>query len=180
MSVHSRRSATDTSLRWLSCNITCRRLAPDNLLKAGDQLLAFTSTGVLRTASFPEDLIDDLGARRDHRSQFPAVDDLGCPGGGVPGQPGDLRDADAMVAHQAHERGPELARRPAVPDARRRADSFEHLPDVPRVERGAEVSGEYQPGVLPSFPGQEPLISLAVQESAERLHRHLGKAEGAA
>ena len=112
MSVHSRRSATDTSLRWLSCNITCRRLAPDNLLKAGDQLLAFTSTGVLRTASFPEDLIDDLGARRDHRSQFPAVDDLGCPGGGVSGQPGDLLDADAAVAHQAHERGPQTT--PAV------------------------------------------------------------------
>jgi len=108
MSVHSRRSATDTSLRWLSCNITCRRLAPDNLLKAGDQLLAFTSTGVLRTASFPEDLVHDLGARGDHRSQFPAVDNLGCPGGGVPGQPGDLLDADAAVAQYRGWPGPRV------------------------------------------------------------------------
>jgi hypothetical protein len=29
------------------------------------------------------------------------VDNLGYPGGGVPGQPGDLLDADAPVAHQA-------------------------------------------------------------------------------
>ena len=58
-----------------------------------------------RLRSFPEDLIHDLGACRDHRSQFPAVDNFGCPGGGVPGQPGDLLDADAMIAHQAYERG---------------------------------------------------------------------------
>ena len=84
------------------------------------------------------------------------------------------------VAHQAHERGPELARRPAIPDARRSADPFKHLPDVPLAERGAKVSGEYQPGVLPSCTGQEPLTCLAVTESAEPLHRHLGKAERAA
>jgi hypothetical protein len=95
----------------------------------------------------------------------------------VSDQPGDLLDADAIVAHQADERGPELARRPVVPDRRRGADSFEHLPDVPRVQRGAEMSREHQPGVLPSFTGQDPVISLAVQDSAERLHRQPGKAE---
>jgi hypothetical protein len=35
----------------------------------------------------------------DYRSQFPAVDNLGCPGGGVSDQPGDLFDADAAVVH---------------------------------------------------------------------------------
>jgi hypothetical protein len=41
-----------------------------------------------------EDLIHDLGSGRDHRPQFPAVHDLGCPGGGVPDQPSDLFDAN--------------------------------------------------------------------------------------
>ena len=35
-----------------------------------------------------EDLAHDLGACCDHWSQLPAVHNLGCPGGGVPGQPG--------------------------------------------------------------------------------------------
>jgi hypothetical protein len=51
--------------------------------------------------AFAEEFVHDLGAGGDHRSQFAAVDDLGCPGGGVPGQPGDLLDADPAVAQQA-------------------------------------------------------------------------------
>ena len=35
--------------------------------------------------------------------QFPAVSNLGCPGGGTADEPGDLLHADAAVAHQAHE-----------------------------------------------------------------------------
>jgi hypothetical protein len=36
------------------------------------------------TLPSPEDVIHDLGACGDHGPQFPAVDDLGCAGGGVP------------------------------------------------------------------------------------------------
>src|SRR6516164_9190750 len=62
-----------------------------------------------------EELVHDLGAGGDHRPQLAPVHDLGGAGGGVPGQPGDLLDADPAVAQQADERGPQLARRPAVP-----------------------------------------------------------------
>jgi hypothetical protein len=41
-----------------------------------------------------EELVHDQGAGGDDRPQFAAVDDLGGPGGGVPGQAGDLLDAD--------------------------------------------------------------------------------------
>src|SRR5690348_13645026 len=40
-----------------------------------------------------EELVHDLGAFGDHRSQFAAVDDLGGAGGGVPDEAGDLLDA---------------------------------------------------------------------------------------
>jgi len=43
-----------------------------------------------------EELVHDLGAGGDHPPQLPAVQHLGCPGGGVPGQPGDLLDADPV------------------------------------------------------------------------------------
>ena len=77
------------------------------------QLDAFRSAGALappvtvpadasaQTSS--EELVHDLGAGGDHRPQFPAVDDLGGAGRGVPGQAGDLLDADPAVAHQADE-----------------------------------------------------------------------------
>jgi hypothetical protein len=123
-----------------------------------------------------EELVHDLGAGGDHRPQLPAVDDLGGPGGSVPGQPGDLLDADPAVAQQADEGGPQLARRPAVPDLRRRTDPLEHLPDVARVQRGAEVGGEHQAGVLPAFPGREPLVRMLFLQSTQRLHRQLGRA----
>ena len=41
-----------------------------------------------------EELVHDFGAGGDHRPQFPPVDDLGGPGGGAPGEAGDLLDAD--------------------------------------------------------------------------------------
>jgi len=101
----------------------------------------------------PENLIHYLGTCRNHCPQFSAVYDLCCPSGGVPRQPGDLLNADPAVAHQAHERGPQLAWRPAVADAGRLAYAFEHLPDVRRVEGGAAMGGEHQPGVLrPTTP----------------------------
>src|SRR5262249_3743524 len=134
----------------------------------------------LRTApglTSSEDLIHDFGACRDHRSQFPAVHNLGCPGGSVSDQPGDFFDAYPAVAHQAHERGPELAWCPAIADPRRIAYAFEHLPDVPRVERGAEMGREHQPTVLPPSPGQQPFVSLTLQQRMECLDRHLGKAK---
>ena len=57
---------------------------------------------------------------------------------------------------------------------------LEHLPDVPRVQRGAEMDGEHQPGILPSSAGQEPLVRLGFPQQAERLSRHYGQGEGAA
>ena len=68
----------------------------------------------------------------------------------MPGQPGDLLDADPAMAHQAHERGPQLTWRPVIADARRFAYPPEHLPDVPCIEGGAEVGCE----VLPPSPGR--------------------------
>ncbi len=48
-----------------------------------------------------EENVHDLGSGGDYRSQFPAVHDLGGPGGGMPDEPGDLLDADPAVAQQA-------------------------------------------------------------------------------
>jgi hypothetical protein len=63
---------------------------------------------------------------------------------------------------KADERGPQLARRPAVPGSGPGADAFEHLADVARVQRGAQMVREHQPGILPAFSGGEPLTGLAV------------------
>ena len=76
----------------------------------------------------------------------------------MPDEPGDLLDADTVMAHQAHEGSPQLAWRPAVSDTCCLAYPPEHLPDVRRVEGGAETGREYQPGVLPSFTGQDPFF----------------------
>ena len=57
-----------------------------------------------------EELVHDLGAGGDDGPQFAAVDDLGGAGGGVPGQAGDLLDADPAVAQQADEGGAQLPR----------------------------------------------------------------------
>jgi hypothetical protein len=70
-----------------------------------------------------EELVHDLGAGGDDGSWFASVDDLGRADGGVPGQAGDLLDADSLVAHQADEGGAQLARGPAVPDASLGADA---------------------------------------------------------
>ena len=56
-----------------------------------------------------EELVHDLGDCGNDRPQFASVDDLGGSGAGVPYQPGDLLDADATVAQQTDERGPQLA-----------------------------------------------------------------------
>jgi hypothetical protein len=71
-----------------------------------------------------EEFVHDFGAGGDDRPQFAAVDDLGGPGGGVPGQASDFLDADAAVAEQADERGPQFAGRPAVPGPGLGADAF--------------------------------------------------------
>src|SRR5436190_9706988 len=81
-----------------------------------------------------EELVHDLGAGGDDGPQFPAVDDLGGPGGGVPDEAGDLFDGDPLVAHQADECGAQLARGPAVPGPGLVTDAFEHLADVARVQ----------------------------------------------
>src|SRR6266568_9333816 len=117
--------------------------------------------GAARGLGSCEELVHDLGAGGDDGPQFAAVDDLGGAGGGVPGQAGDLLDADPAVAQQADEGGAQLPRGPAVPDPGLGADPFEHLADVARVQRGAQVVGEHQPGVLPAVAGCEPLPGLA-------------------
>jgi hypothetical protein len=113
-----------------------------------------------------EELVHDLGADGDDGSQFAAVDDFGGAGGGVPGQAGDLLDADPAVAQQADEGGAQLARCPAVPGPGLGADPLEHFPDVAWVQGGAAAGGEDQPGVLPAVPGREPLGGLAVRPGA--------------
>src|SRR5258706_7093240 len=110
-----------------------------------------------------EELVHDLGAGGDDGAEFAAVDDLGGAGGGVPDEAGDLLDGDSLVAHQADEGGAQLARGPAVPDAGLGTDPFEHLADVARVQRGAQLVREHQPGVLPVLPGREPFAGLGVR-----------------
>src|SRR5689334_14107256 len=64
-----------------------------------------------------EDLVHDLGAGRDHRAQFTAVDDFGGAGAGMPSQAGDLLDRHALVAHHAHERmAPQAGQQPSARD----------------------------------------------------------------
>ena len=69
-------------------------------------------------------------------------------------QPGGRVTGDRRLACTGSRRlgGPQLARCPAVPDLGLVADPFEHLPDVPRVQRGAQMVREHQPGILPAFP----------------------------
>lgn len=55
-----------------------------------------------------EDLVHDLGACRDHWPELAAIDDLGCPSRRVSDEPGDLLEADPVMAHEAHERGAQL------------------------------------------------------------------------
>src|SRR5206468_512449 len=93
-----------------------------------------------RGLGFCEELVHDLGAGGDDGPEFAAVDDLGGAGGGVPGEAGDLLDGDSLVAQQADEGGAQLARGPAVPGTRLDADALEHLPDVSRVQRGAQLA----------------------------------------
>jgi hypothetical protein len=94
---------------------------------------------------FCEELVHDLGACGDDRSQFAAVDDLGGAGGGVSDEASDLLDADPAVAQQADEGGPQLARRPASPPP---------LPGSSVPPEAAE--GRAQPVTCAGVPGQEP------------------------
>ena len=111
--------------------------------------------GLLRAGQLPEDLvIHDLGACRDHRSQFPAVDNLGCPGGGVPGQPAIssmLRDLRLirLTNEVRSSRGVQSSPMPAA--VQTRLNIFRMFPGP---------AGWWCPRCLPSHTGQEPLISL--------------------
>jgi hypothetical protein len=127
-----------------------------------------------------EELVHDFGAGGDDGSQFAAVDGFGGAGGGVSDEAGDFLDADAVVAHQADEGSPELPRGPGVADPGFGADAFEHLADVTRVEGGAVVAGEHQPGVLPVVSGRELLAGLGVQPGVQCLDCCCGEGEGAA
>jgi hypothetical protein len=98
----------------------------------------------------------------------------------VPDEAGDLLDGDPLVAHQADERGPQLAWGPVIVGVGLGADASEHLPDVSGVQCGAVAGGEDQPGVLPVVPGGEPLIGLAAGPGAQRLDGGGGEGEGAA
>jgi hypothetical protein len=61
------------------------------LLKSAHSIVAWLGrwqpdlTAGAKVYSKAEDLVHDLGAGGDHGPQFPAVDDLGGAGGGVPG-----------------------------------------------------------------------------------------------
>ena len=77
---------------------------------------SWAAVGLGRGLGLCEELVHDFGTGGDDGPEFAAVDDFGGAGGGVPDEAGDLLDADAAVAHQADEGGPELARCPAVAD----------------------------------------------------------------
>jgi hypothetical protein len=136
-------------------------------------------SGKGRGLCFCEELVHDFGAGGDDGSEFAAVDEFGGAGGGVSDEAGDFLDADAAVAHQADEGGPELARRPVIADAGFGADAFEHFADVARVQCDAVAGGEDQPDVLPLLPGGEPLTALAVRPGVQCLDRRRGEGESA-
>jgi|SRR6516225_11556034 hypothetical protein len=82
---------------------------------------------------------------------------------GMPGQPGDLLDADAVMAHQAHEGGPSsrgVQPSPAPGALHTRLNNFRTFA---ASGGGAQMRRGYQPGVLPSFTGQEQVLCLALQ-----------------
>jgi len=112
-----------------------------------------------------EDLVHHLGPGRDHRAQFPPVDDLGSPRASVPGQPGDLLDRHALVTHHADERGPQLLRHPARPEPSRRSDPPEVPPQVMRLILRPHRRGEHKPVLLPHLPGLGPLRRLPPADS---------------
>jgi hypothetical protein len=90
-----------------------------------------TPAGLARGLGSCEEFVHDLRAGGNDGSQFAAVDDLGCAGRGVPDEAGDLLDADAAVAHQVDERGPQLPWRPDAPmlaSSQTRLNSFRTFP----------------------------------------------------
>src|SRR6266849_4733632 len=107
-----------------------------------------------------EDLVHDLGSGGDHWAQLASVYDLRSPRAGVPGQPRDLLDGYALVAHHADERGPQLLRHPTCPEPSRRGDPPEVTPQVMRLISGPHGRGEHQPVLLPQLPGIGSLPSL--------------------
>ena len=105
-----------------------------------------------------EDSVHYLGAGRDHRAQFVAVDQLGRAGLLVAGEAGDLLDWDAACRHDADEGVAQFPGNPVVAEARGLGDLAELTPDVVLVQHGADRRGEHQAGVLPQArqPSADP------------------------
>ena len=113
---NSRRSELMAADEWSRCVMACRIGWMAVACRAGlvgsgqitrDLRLGLwrssAALGLARGLGCCEELVHDLGACGDDRPQFAAVDDLGCPGGGVSDEAGDFLDADPVVAHQADE-----------------------------------------------------------------------------
>src|ERR1043166_6433740 len=109
------RSELVATCEWSRCVMSCRgRLGGYRLMEPGGQVSGEPVAGVCGSSAVlgrcgglgcGEELVHDFGAGGDDGPECAAVDDLGGAGGGVPGEAGDLLDADAAVAEQADEGG---------------------------------------------------------------------------
>jgi hypothetical protein len=127
-----------------------------------------------------EDRVHRRCARADHGLELVPVDLLGNDRGLVPDKVGDLLDGYSVVAHDGHERVPELSGCPVVAESGRLGDAAERAADVGSVERGADACAEDEIVGLPRFAGFEALRGLASVVLLERPGDVVGDLQGAA
>lgn len=96
-------------------------------------------------------------AGSDDGPQFLLVDHFRGPGSGVADQAGDLLGADALVAHQRHEPGPQLPGCPLLANPGRLAVCPQRPPYVAWVKWSAQAGREYQVVLVTESTRLEPL-----------------------
>src|SRR5215831_8665002 len=107
------------------------------------------------------------------------VDALGHAGAGVADQIGDVLARQAVGGEHAHERVPQLAGRPLLPQACVIADCLEVAAHVPGAARRANGAGEDQIALFPSRPSSHPLGGLPGPVLSERVGDELGHCQRA-
>jgi hypothetical protein len=89
-------------------------------------------------------------------------------------QVADVLDAYAVDVEDGHERVPQLAWCPLVPQARGPGDDGELAADLPPIQRCAVLAAEDQVVVLPFRTRLEPFGGLTLAMLPERFHCLLG------
>jgi hypothetical protein len=83
----------------------------------------------------------------------------------------DFLDGHALLAHDRNEGVPQFARRPVRADSSVLVELLERSAHVRSVQRPPLLHDEHQPVVLPSRPGDQPLLRLPGPMCLQRLHR---------